>query len=58
MRSIQCYHMLKTIPVKVKYNTDIFNFVNKHPNRFSKLFLFSNALADHTNVLFWMLWNC
>lgn len=46
------YHMLKTIPFKVKYDTDISNFVNKHPNRFSKLLLLSNALVDHMNVLF------
>lgn len=33
-RSIQLsYHMLKTIPVKVKYNTDIFNFVIKHQSK-------------------------
>lgn len=50
--------MIKTIPVKVKYNTDILDFLDKLPNRISKLLTFSNALVDHTYVLLWMQWNC
>lgn len=49
--------MLKTIPVKVKYNTAILHFVNKHLTESQKLVLFSSALAHHVNVLFWMLQN-